>query len=121
MNNKGQTLVVFVLILPVLLFIFTLVIDIGFVSISKRNINNNLYDASKYYLNNIEDIEVESKTKKLLNKNIKDIDEIIIEDKGSYISINLKKDIKGIYSFVSNIEIDLTYKVIKESKEIIKG
>ena len=121
MNNKGQTLVVFVIILPILLFIFTLVIDIGFVSISKKSIDNNLYDASKYYLNNIEDIEIENKTKKLLNKNIENIDEIIIEDKGSYVSINLKKDIKGIYSFISTIELDLTYKVIKESKEIIKG
>ena len=42
MNNKGQTLVTFIIILPILLIILALVVDLGFIYIEKRNIDNNV-------------------------------------------------------------------------------
>ena len=121
MNNKGQTLVTFIIILPILLIILALVIDLGFLYMEKRNIDNNVYDSVEYYLNNISDKKIEEKTKKMLNKNIDDIDKIIILEKEDYIEINVSKDIKNIYSILKHTEINITYKGIKESKEIIKG
>ena len=40
MNNKGQSLVLFVLIIPILLGITALVIDVGKTISTKNNINN---------------------------------------------------------------------------------
>ena len=40
MNNKGQTLVLFVLILPIIVFIMLLVIDVSNMFITKQELNN---------------------------------------------------------------------------------
>lgn len=117
MNNKGQVLVIFVILLPILLMILSLVIDLGLLSIEKRKIENNLYDAVEYYLesNNKE------KTISLLNNNLNDID-IKINDNNDYVEIIVTKNYKGLYTIISNNqEIKIIYKGIKETKEIIKG
>ena len=122
MNNKGQTLVIFVIILPVLLMVFTLIVDLGFLYIEKRNIDNNVYDSVEYYLDNITDETIENKINKLLNKNIKDIDDIIINETDEYIEIKVSKIRKSLFSIITkDNQINITYKGIKESKKIIKG
>jgi len=117
MNNKGQVLVVFVILLPIFLTILTLVIDLGLLSIEKRKISNNTYDAVEYYLNNND----KEKTVKLLESNLNDV-EIKINDNNEYIEINVIKEYKSLYTIISNDqEINITYKGIKNNKEIIKG
>jgi len=121
MNNKGQTLVIFVIILPILLMIFTLIIDFGFLYIEKRNISNNVYDSVEYYLKNIEEEDVLNKTKELLKRNIKDI-KIDVKETDDYVEINVSKNRKSLYSIITHdTNINITYKGIKESKKIIKG
>lgn len=122
MNSKGQTLVIFVIILPILLVMLTLIIDLGFMYIEKRNIENNVYDSVEYYLENINDNNINNKVNKLLNKNIKDIDKLIINDETDYVEIKVSKVRKSIYSIITNdTEIGVKYKGYKESKRIIKG
>lgn len=122
MNNRGQSLVAFIIILPILLMILTLVIDLGFMHIEKRSMNNNCYDAVEYYLNNIDKEDINQRVNNLLNKNIKNIDEIFINDTDDYVEISIIKNRKSIYSVISNdIEIKITYKGMKEDKRIIKG
>ena len=122
MNNKGQTLVVFVIILPILLMVFTLIVDLGFLYIEKRNIDNNVYDSVEYYLDNITDENIENKINKLLNKNIKDIDDIVINETDEYIEIKVSKIRKSLFSIITkDNQINIIYKGIKESKKIIKG
>lgn len=122
MNNKGQTLVMFVLVLPILFIILTLVIDLGFLYIEKRNVSNNVVDAVEYYLENMEDININSKVQELLNKNIEDIAQINIDDTHDNVKINVIKEHSGFYSALPfNQKIDITYIGDKNSKEIIKG
>ena len=122
MNNKGQTLVIFVIILPVLLMVFTLIVDLGFLYIEKRNIDDNVYDSAEYYLDNITDENIENKVNKLLNKNIKDIDDIVINETDEYVEIKVSKTRKSLFSIITkDNKINITYKGIKESKKIIKG
>lgn len=122
MNNKGQTLVMFVLVLPILFIILTLVIDLGFLYIEKRNVSNNVVDAVEYYLENMEDISINSKVQELLNKNIEGIAQINIDDTHDNVKINVIKEHSGIYSVLPfNQKIDITYIGDKNSKEIIKG
>ena len=121
MNNKGQTLVVFVIILPIILIMLTLVIDLGLLYIEKRNIDNNVYDSVLYYLENIEEDNIKDKTYKLLNKNIKDRN-IFIKKKNKYIKITFSKKRKRKYSIITqNTNIKIKYKGLKEDKKIIKG
>lgn len=121
MNNKGQVLIIFVIMLPIFLMILALVVDLGLLSIEKRKIRNNTYDAVEYYLNNIDNPEKVEKTTKLLENNLNDID-IKIIDNNEDIVITVTKNYKSLYTIISNDqEIKITYKGIKESKEIIKG
>ena len=114
MNNKGQVLVIFVVMLPIILIVLALVVDLGLMSLEKRNISNNTMEAIEYYLESND----REKTKKLLNENIDDI-EISIIDNNSYVEITVKKNYKGLLRKEDVIEI--TYKGIKEDKSIIKG
>lgn len=91
MNNKGQVLVIFVIFIPIIILIFTLIVDIGNMYIEKRNINNNLKYAVEYSNKNSTNIE------EILNKNLNNIEinyneeEIIVSKK--YKGIFIKKDI----------------------------
>ena len=116
MNNKGQVLIIFVILLPIFLLIFTFIIDLGLLSIEKRKISNNIYDALEYYLDNID----KEKTIKLLEKNLDNIEIDIIDD-ADYVEIIVSKKYKGIYNVIYDNEINITYKGNKETKEIIKG
>ena len=92
-------------------------IYLGLLSIEKRKISNNTYDAVEYYLesNNKE------KTIKLLENNLSDI-EINISDNNEYVEITVIKEYKSLYTIISNDqEISITYKGMKDNKEIIKG
>ncbi len=120
MNNKGQTLVIFVIIIPLLLLILSLVIDIGLFSIEKRKISNNTEDALEYYLKNVNDISVKEKTEKLLNENLEDID-ILISDTESNIEITVKKEYKGLFRKFYDNNITIKYIGNKENNKIIKG
>lgn len=122
MNSRGQTLVIFVIILPILLIMLTLIIDLGFMYIEKRNIENNVYDSTKYYLENINEEDINDKVNKLLNKNIKNIEELTINDEEDYVEINVSKIRKSIYSIITNdTKISVKYKGYKDNKRIIKG
>ena len=66
MNNKGQILIIFVIMLPILLIILSIAIDLGLLYVDKRNMDNNLKDAVTYYLNHKEDYLIEENTKTLL-------------------------------------------------------
>ena len=102
MNNKGQTLVIFVIILPILLIMLTLIVDLGFMYIEKRNIENDVYSSLEYYLENINEDDIDIKVNKLLNKNIKNIDELTINDENDYVEIEVSKVRKSIYSIITN-------------------
>ena len=65
---------------------------------------------------------INNKVNKLLNKNIKDIDKLIINDEESFIEIKVSKIRKSIYSVITNdTEISVNYRGYKEDKRIIKG
>ena len=121
MNNKGQVLVIFVIILPIFLMILGLIVDLGLFALEKRKIDNNIYDAVDYYLDNIDNVDIKEKTIKLLENNLDNVD-IKIIDENDYIEIIATKNYKSLYTIISNNqEFNIKYKGIKETKEIIKG
>lgn len=119
MNNKGQTLVVFVIILPIILFLLALIIDYGLFSLENKKLNDTVYDGVEYYLDNLEDSAVESKVIKLLESNTEDTTFEI--DNTTNIEITAHKSYKGISGIFNNNELDIKYIGNKDTKEIVKG
>lgn len=120
-NNRGQVLVVFVILLPIFLIILTGLVDLCILNIEVKKLNTNTHDAVEYYLDNIDDENVLDDTKALLNKNLKNID-IIINDNEDSINIKVVKNYKSIYSVISKKEnITSIYIGNKETKKIKKG
>ncbi len=54
MNDKGQALIEFILVAPILLLIFVALIDIGNIFIKKYELNNDLSVVAELYENNQE-------------------------------------------------------------------
>lgn len=111
MNSKGQVLVVFVIILPILLLLLALVIDYGILSVETRGINNNIKMALEE--ESVEDIKV------LLEKNIKD-STIEVNESDNEIIVDVVKNYKGIL-FFKNKKINIKYIKGKDTKRIVKG
>ena len=60
LNNKGQSLVLFVVLLPILLFVIVLVVDVGSIMTSKQDLNNINYMMVDYGLDNMGKENIES-------------------------------------------------------------
>lgn len=114
LNNKGQTLIMFVILVPVLLILMAIVIDIGYLyrenaklkSVTKtiikdvyskkdaNNINNLIYDLYKKNNINTQNIKIENNVNYLKITNKYNIDSIF----GKIIGIKkyeLKVSLKG--------------------------
>lgn len=121
-NNKGQSLVLFVLIIPILLGIMALTIDVGTL-ISKKNSLDNITEFVLEYSLDQDEITT-SEITTLMNYNTKEnISKVTIEDKVIYISS--KTYIKGIFSKIlgfQEFEIKSEYKgyLVEETKNIEK-
>ena len=107
MNNKGQTLATFVIILPIILLVLLLILDFGLLSIEKRSISSDIKTTIKYGLNNNSN---SNDIQELLYKNIdqnkvKKID-INLTDNSVSIDVIVKYD--SIFKIINN-EIKLSY------------
>ena len=120
MNNKGQVLVIFVILLPIILLILTFIVDYGLLSIEKRKIDSETLSAAEYYLENIDNVDVYNNTMKLLDNNLDDV-EISILDVDDYINIIVKSNYKNLYNNIVNDDLIIKYRIDKINKEIKKG
>ena len=119
MNNKGQTLVLFVLILPIIIFIMLLVIDVSNMFITKQELNNINKIVLNYGLDIIEEENIDRKLEELINKNIS-VNEHTIRIDNGIIEVEIKKNIQGIVTKKKIYEVKSTYKgYIEEDKKII--
>lgn len=116
MNNRGQTLVMFILMLPLLLIILCLVVDIGMLSLEKKRLENTLKDAIYYELNNQETDSniIKNRLTNTLSKNINNIKikKVEITD-NKIITVSISKEYKGIFTKILKsdlFDITLTYK-----------
>ena len=100
MDNKGQSLVLFVIILPIIAMFFVLLIDVTSYEMNDHHIKNTITDNLKVILNN------EEKDIDKINKVIKDN----IDDSNVEVIINEESN---------NIEINVTYKHKSFSRKII--
>ena len=119
MNNKGQTLVVFVLFLPVLVIVITMIINKSNMYYDKRNMENIAKEAINYGLSNIEAENIEDKIKIFISKNIDCEKEVKIED--GEIRVTLIKENKTIKKILGYGNIKIKYKgKIEDNKKKVE-
>ena len=119
MNNKGQSLVLFILFLPLLFLLIAIIYDLGSLEINKQKNINEIKNTITYGLKNINDSDLNQKLNNLLDKNIKTKTTLKIEN--NTITINLKYKEKSIFPNIikKNYPIDLTYKGYLDNEKII--
>ena len=105
LNNKGQSLVLFVIVLPILIFLLILVIDIGKIIVLKQELNNISELVLDYGLDNFDSENIENELVNLIKLNKNDVDNInvYIEDDKIYVKLSEKCD--GIFSLFIDLSI----------------
>lgn len=86
LNNKGQSLVMFICLLPILLLIVLAIVDVSRMVIEKNKLNNINYIAISYYSSHKEDYDVTERIISLVKRNDEDI-----------INVRINKDKNTIY------------------------
>lgn len=90
MNNKGQTLIIFVIVLPVLLLFTAFFIDLSLVSLNHNKIDGSIRDNLEIILK--DNIKDENKIKKVFQENKINISKITITDNEIEIDVNQQID-----------------------------
>lgn len=107
MNNKGQSLVAFVLMVPIIFILVSFMFKIGNLSYLKNSYENEIKSVIKYGLNHLDDDNLENKLRVLLDSNIDGEKNIKIDN--NVIIVNFKK---------KDLKIDLTFTGKKENDKI---
>ena len=121
-NNKGQSLVMFVLIIPIFLLILTLIYDVGNAIYEKDRLSNTNYLTIEYGLNNIDTV-TENDLKNLIEQNTSNLKYIYVTIEDNQIEIEMEKEAKSIIGKMFNfnlLKIISHYKgkIINNQKEI---
>ena len=124
LNNKGQSLVLFIIIIPIILGIMAIVIDIGNIIYENQELDNINRIVLDYGLDSITDRNIIDNMKNLayINKDNIDVDIKFIDDE---FYIESSYYVKGIFSNIFNIEgylVKSKYKgyIGDDNKNIIK-
>lgn len=101
-NNKGQTLALFVIILPILLLLLVLIIDVGRMIVLKLELNNISEIVLDYGIDNIENEDIKDELINLVKLNKKDIDKADVRILDDKIFLDLSCDGEGVFSSLIN-------------------
>lgn len=123
MNNKGQTLVLFLVLFPIFVIVFISFYQVGSIALEKNKIRDSIKESLEYGVNNIDDILVNEKIVEMITKenpNIKE-ENITIDKKDNEITITVIK--KYLISFIVEDELKISYtgKMILSEIEIIEN
>ena len=120
LNSKGQSLVVFVVLLPILLLFMAFIFELGNITYLKNKYENEIKSTIEYGLKHQEDENLKSKLNRLLDENLEGNKEISITENS--IEIHITHNPNGIYSelFKKQFEINLTYIGQFDTSKIIK-
>ena len=125
MNNKGQSLVTFVLLIPIIFLILFMVYDIGSMVLLKIELNNINYLVTDYGVDKLDDVDINDKLRDMINKNKNDIDNIEIDISNNKLNIVLEDTLDNKISLIRKFKIKIksSYMGYMEDnkKKIVKG
>lgn len=118
LNNKGQTLVMFIVIIPILISIMVLVIDLGSAFTKKQELNNVNKLVIEYGLDNLEEENLESDLTSYITMNAKDLSNVKVTVENNTINVTTKAYIDGIISKALNID---GFEIVSEYHGYLSG
>lgn len=125
LNNKGQSLAIFVIFVPVFIMMGTYVVDVSFAKYNERRLDNLNKQVINYGLKHIDEEPYDNMID-LIYQNDSDIDfyEININNETKEISVTLSKSTKGFFGSIVGKEIynekSSLKGYIKDDKKIIE-
>ncbi len=96
-HNRGQVLVLFVILVPILLIIATFAIDVGNNYNNAIKLNNINKIVIKYGLDNIEKDNIKAEMVSLLYLNDSDIENYFLDIKDNQITLKITKNVNSIF------------------------
>lgn len=118
LNNKGQTLVMFIVIIPILISIMVLVIDLGSAFTKKQELNNVNKLVIEYGLDNLGQENLESDLTSYITMNAKDLSNVKVTVENNTINVTTKAYINGIISKALNID---GFEIVSEYHGYLSG
>ena len=125
LNNKGQSLAIFVIFVPVFIMMGTYVVDVSFAKYNERRLDNLNKQVINYGLKHIDEEPYDNMVD-LIYQNDSDIDfyEINNNNETKEISVTLSKSTKGFFGSIVGKEIynekSSLKGYIKDDKKIIE-
>lgn len=118
MNNKGQTLIIFVILIPILILVAALVVDTGLMTFEKERYRGIIENGIEQYLNtgNVKE------TEKIFALNDIPKEEYTITVQQDQIEVSLNTSIEAIFGKIINLqeyEIKMNYVGTKEGERVI--
>ena len=121
LNNKGQSLVLFVIILPIILLILEFVIDIGMTISIKSELENISDIVLDYGLDHLDEEDLINKMDEIVRLNKDDIDNVNLSIIDNKIYLELNERYKGMFSSFVDISIfDIKVSYVGYMEEDIK-
>lgn len=119
MNNKGQALVVFIIMIPIFFMLLGVVIDISYASYEKRKIENNIkYIARTSFDKRLDEKKIED----LILTNLDDVKEYRVYYDNNSLNIYIKTKVNGVFSNLFNNpikNIEVNYKAYFDGDNVI--
>lgn len=123
MNNKGQTLVLFVIMIPVLLLLFVTFYQIGNIGLDKKKIEDSIETALEYGVDHIDSELLYVSMREIIiesNNGIRDND-IEINVLGDEITVIVKKKYKVAFIVEEEKVYSYTGKKVNDKVEIVEN
>ena len=122
MNNKGQALVIFLILLPIFLGLCALVIDSAYIVTNKNRLSN----INEIAINDALDGKSENEVREIIKKNNKNIEIITYKRNENTVYIHLQNKINSIFGSIVGYEkyeinSKLTGSIVDNKKIISEG
>ena len=125
MNNKGQSLVTFVLLIPIVFLILFMIYDIGSMVLFKIELNNINYLVVDYGVDKLDNSDIDIKLREMILKNKSDIDNVEIKIDDDKLNIVLEDTLDNKISLIRKFKIKIKSSYIgymeNDKKKIMKG
>ena len=121
LNNKGQTLIMFVILIPVMLILMALVIDIAYVYREDAKLESTTKSIIKNLYNKKEDSNIESMVIELYKKNDIDTSNVKVNSNNEFLEIENNYNIDSIFGKIIGLkkyEVKVSFKGYYENNKI---
>ena len=125
MNHKGQVLVLFMLLLPLIFMALALIIDTGLLYMEKRHVDFVIKDVVEYGMKNIDSV-TEKELDDLIERNLDTINKKEIVNNNGILNITVTLEKESMFAKIfgrDKYQIESTYKgMIEQNKiKIVRG